>query len=81
MIIKVTEDDIKKGRPRSACLCPIALAIQRETNTINSVYVGAHYVSTDYKSYILPFEAQEAIRKFDDIGEMEPFEFELKYDF
>jgi len=76
MIIKVTEDDIKKGVRGSACGCPIALAIKRAADAdIVSVYKAECYFKGEI--FELPPEAQYFIRVFDKSLVVSPMEFTL----
>lgn len=45
MRVEVTAEDISRGATRSACLCPVALAVVRAFNThLYGVVVGAGYI-------------------------------------
>jgi hypothetical protein len=77
MLIKVTEDHIRRGRRQSICKCPIALAIMEAVPT-RLLIVGPNVVSIDIGEFLLPKEAQDFIGDFDfEKKKVSPFEFEL----
>lgn len=82
MQITVTQDDIDKGVPRKANLCPLALAIRR---VCSSAFVGNGYASgfpavAGFKDLraMLPPAAEEFRRKFDSHEAVEPISFDLE---
>jgi hypothetical protein len=81
MLIKVTEDHIKNGQPRSACECPIALAIKEATRCLRAG-VGLDRAIIDGRYFDLSKRARDFIRDFDDPNRRSrlftPFEFELE---
>lgn len=62
MKIEVTEDDIRMGRPKSACACPIALALKRAGIKGD---VAENLVCVKRSIYQLPAVASDFIRRFD----------------
>lgn len=83
MLIKVTEDDIKNGKPKDAAECPIALAFMRQVNFIGIISVDCNelvYYSDDIEyTAEMPNNAHDFIINFDgkDV-EVKPFEFEIE---
>jgi len=87
MIINVTQQHIDKGIPRSACECPVALAINEAIgNGYSSVSPIAIYIwpnnvfGEDEKRYTTPIEVAYFIHWFDANGHPtpKPFSFELE---
>lgn len=79
MLIDVTADDVRAGRRRHPCLCPVALAARRATGT--TVFVtradilvgpGQHFIR-----HPLPADLAEHIAAYDRTGVMRPFTFDL----
>lgn len=76
MKISVTQEHIKKGKPRAHCACPVALAIKEVTPwcpMVDSKFV-------EFGSFVmdLPQEVTTFIDLFDHGHPVEPFEFELE---
>lgn len=79
MKIKVTQDDIDKGKRCLINQCPIALAVRRGTG-LPTVYIGAvHFITGKFERVTLPPAAIEFIKKFDQQATVKPFEFELEF--
>lgn len=88
VLVKVTQDHINKGKPKSNCDCAIALAIRSMLPTVVVPYglsrVGVYYrwarvfSSRGWVYPDLPREAQDFIIKFDSGQSVSPFEFELE---
>lgn len=81
MLIKVTEDDIKKGRPCDSGNCPISLAVKRVfpdyDNSVGVEFITVMADNNVYKQYVMPTPAKYALHYFDRGRGMTPFEFEL----
>lgn len=82
MKIKVTKEHIKAGRRKSACYCPVALAVTEAVGSL--AYVCQDRINTfkkdynhDYQEYTATNEVAEFIHSFDNNGSPDPFEFEL----
>lgn len=76
VIINVTANDIKYGKPRMTTSCPIARAVKRRT--IGNFYsVGADTCWINEDIIFLPSEARDFIVKFDRGREVKPFKFTL----
>ena len=81
MKIKVTDDNILYGRIASDTECPIALAIKGACAPgalAVMVYPTEIYVNGVY--YRVPDRVERKIIRYDDTGQMKPFDFELEYD-
>lgn len=85
--VKVTESDIKKGIRFSSSHCPLSIAIARSTG-LDYVYVGPNDVvvhkerPSGYTAYtghhfMLPQQAIDFRRDFDDLKHVNPFTFEI----
>jgi hypothetical protein len=87
MKVNVTDGDINYGVQGSFCACPIALALKRkglidvQVNPDCVKFIKLNSDKTmDWYCYDLPSEAQVFIEDYDeedDIGDLEPFDFEL----
>lgn len=82
MLIRVTEEDIREGRPRSICDCPVARAIRRQTG--RPVLVGSFTLGWPGNEVRLesPLAVIEFVSRFDSpLADMRrravPFDFEL----
>lgn len=75
MTIHVTREDIKNGAPRHCQKCPIALAIQRETDKEVSVSGGSVIIGDSL--FMLPYLAKRFIVDFDMDCVPTPFSFDL----
>lgn len=62
--VKITEEHIRSGKPRTITLCPIALAL-KDKFPYSSVRVGADDVSIDDSEYNLSKEARRFVDRFD----------------
>lgn len=80
MKIKVTQEDIEKGERTNACRCPISRALTRMgfNNSVATHHLNIFPKGRIMKTIILPKEAKEFIRKFDNYMAVKPFEFELE---
>lgn len=82
MKIQVTQTDIDNGIPVNSCLCPIALAIARQT-TLQNVEVDSYghrraFIDVgDSKAFPLPDICVGFMEKFDNEQKVKPFSFEL----
>jgi hypothetical protein len=80
MLVKVTQEHVDKGKPKSYTECPIALALAEFTaeGTLPA-YVCASGISLNNEVYRTPAAARRFISLFDSTGpkEVSPFEFEL----
>ena len=82
MLIKVTQQDIKKGIPFIADKCPIALALCRYFDL--EFIVGPHNISFRKKDEVicydtpLPEKAYKFLNQYDTYFDAEPFEFEIE---
>ena len=76
MRIKVTEEDIAEGTRCCNTSCPVANAALR-TSRESTVSCGTASIRIGDRRYILPDSVGARIKRFDETGIMEPFEFEL----
>ena len=92
MKVSVTLEDIRLGKKRNPCWCPIALAIRRASGLKSPIdaepdeaisddsrrcEVGGRTVALRGKVYSLPLEAMFFVAEFDRGNQVSPFEFEL----
>ena len=76
MRIRVTQDDILRGKMASITDCPVARAVRRARGR-GSIEVGSWQAVIAGQVYTLPENAHDAIEEFDDTGIMKPFTFSL----
>ncbi len=76
MKIKVTQEHIERGRPKSDWACPIACALHEQRPTFE-VSVGCYKTLINKVMYALPAKARDFIDDFDSGKPVTPFEFEL----
>lgn len=72
--VKVTKENIEKGRPGECLACPIKLAFM---DLGFEVKVDTKILIYQNQIYELPKEAIYFIDNFDNHREIEPFEFEM----
>ena len=72
--VTVTEEHINKGKQKSLCDCPIALAVKEQFST-NNVLVGGTLIIDSMCSYYCPDEVLEFIQNFDNDKEVFSFTF------
>jgi hypothetical protein len=77
MLIKVERKHIDQGESRSARTCMVALAIHDATGVEVAVTKSQVRCGIERK-YPLPDHVQDAIDRFDDGQDVEPFEFEME---
>lgn len=90
MKITVTQEDIREGARANCLKCPIALALERALKPLLELDIwyrvqvnedNVEITNTGAESgrfaALLPEEAEEFIRRFDNRQPVEPFEFEL----
>lgn len=78
--IEVTSEDIANGIRMRACLCPVAIAIQRITKRYAGVcqsYVDFPDENGRLVTLNAPTSVNDFIKKFDSSKEVEPFIFQL----
>src|SRR5687767_6404062 len=65
--INVTENHIKRGKPKDSSCCAITLAARPLIKLLYRTYIGTSVcgVTIDNKCFKLPIEAKEFMRKFD----------------
>jgi len=67
--VRVTDDDIREGRPEDVCECPIAYGVRRVLTDYTRIEVGNDNLVIENDSYALrvslPDEARDFIRRFD----------------
>jgi len=70
--VDVLQDDIKKGKPRCPCVCPIALAVKRavEVDTIAIWGRGLNYINGI--KYRLCDTGSDFVYNFDKYEEVKP---------
>lgn len=73
--ISVTENDIRNGRRRDRCDCPIARAVRRTLN--NMAVVTAAGIFTSDAKYRHTDASMEFMLDFDQGFDVQPFTFEL----
>lgn len=76
MKIQVTREDIKDGQRGNYRSCPIAIAASRAFDC--PVTVGLVSFGTEAWHCLLPQEAKDFVRKYDNRIAVEPFEFEIE---
>lgn len=80
--IKVTQDDIRRGKPIDPCGCPIAIAIHRATGDANLRVGGEHLWTTTQDCFgwqvPLPPDALAWRRAFDRRERVSPFTFTIE---
>lgn len=77
MIIAVTQEHINAGQRCMPKSCPVALAIA--ALGFEDVSVGGMYISLKGRALLcVPSRVSNFIDAFDNHGEVEPFEFELR---
>ena len=82
MKIKVTQEDIDKGIRHSPGSCPVARAINRQSEKDNaSVGLSCIYFYNigGFSETPTPLDAALFINKFDQRQPVKPFEFELEF--
>lgn len=88
MKIKVTKEHIAKGLPNKVDCCPVHLAFRDALPDVDpeSFRIDCYYTAERTEGYIefdngeyanLPSEVSEKIAHFDNVVEMQPFEFEI----
>lgn len=73
--IEVSREDIQRGIPKSACYCPIALALKRAFPNSHIKVTGTLFI--DGRRFSLPAICNTFMGAFDTNKAVEPFEFEL----
>ncbi len=80
-LIRVTQEDIRKGNRESKTNCPVAIAISRVFPRMHPLLVGSTMgilgVFTGIKFIDLPRSAVRFIKKFDSCKAVKPFNFYL----
>lgn len=78
MIISITAQDIRRGKPAMPGICPVALAVKRAFRT-SDIAISSFHIYKDGESaiYDLPEDAIDWILRFDEGKDCEPFNFEL----
>jgi hypothetical protein len=76
--VTVTAQDIAGGRRNNGCACPVAAAIMRAMNARWGVIVGPGGPPLPARSLRLPAYVAEAVKRFDEAGEMTPMGFDLE---
>lgn len=74
--INITEQDIKRGQPKVACACPIALAAKRASGK-SFVHAGPSEIIIGQKRGATPLPAMDFMLYFDTGRKVLPFEFQL----
>ena len=77
IVVKVTREDIRKGRPGMWHMCPVALALNRAIGGAWSVD-GRCAENKDGGRIALPHNVIDFIRRFDELIEGSPFEFHVE---
>lgn len=78
--IKVTGEDIEKGRPRNGERCPIARAAKRVLKKVSSVSehnIIFHHTTDNAGDCQLPRAANRFVNRFDDDKTVKPFTFQV----
>lgn len=81
--VKVEWKHIFGGQRRSACWCPVALAIQEQLKPVCVTYPHVKVGQTKYRfgavddDFLLPDQVREFVAAFDGFVSVTPFEFEL----
>lgn len=80
MTIKVTQEDIDKGKPKDTWNCPIARALFRATGWKWVVRANDYYRLAPARLYAeLPECARQFVSDFDEYRVVRPFEFEIEF--
>ena len=84
VVIDVTEEDNREGKPGSCGACPIALASKRAFPDADKVHVDTQYIEIIKDGRIiataeLPDEAVAFIEEFDSSIPVKPIRFTLKF--
>lgn len=84
VLIKVTLDDIKNGKPTIADQCPISIACRRIFPTANFIRITPlnlvySFKSVKYGLIPLTLPVVKKIAEYDATGKMTPFEFEIDW--
>lgn len=79
--IRVLKEDIRHGKLRDSCLCPVALAVERELKRA-SISVDYGYITADYgNKTVVIYKTPEIVHRFmvsyDHHRFVAPFSFEL----
>lgn len=77
MKIKITQEDINKGRPGSPTACPIAQGLKRMGFRRPQVCNSVHCSGWGTLWVDLPLKALKFVGDFDNVKRVKPFEFEL----
>lgn len=77
MLVKVTQDDIDKGKRKRACFCPVALALNRDAPRGGWSVSDIMLVDGDGNLYAAPINVSSFVMDFDRGLSVQPFEFEL----
>lgn len=81
LTITVEQHHIDSGETFNCRKCPIALAI-REVLPEHHIAIGTRFADIDDEDYLLPKEAQQFVRDFDDKLKVGPFTFTMeKYEY
>jgi len=79
--IDVTMQDIQKGQPKTACDCPVALAIKRNPKVVNAIVTYDKITVFIHDQAWYDMEVPEIVghflNKFDRYELVEPFSFTL----
>lgn len=85
IMLNVTDEDIKQGKPGDPCACAVALALTREFQqpcTVGSSYAYVHSFddpNNDPKYYItLPYQVRAFISDVDADIKVQPFSHQLE---
>lgn len=77
MIIHVTQDHIERGTKCNCYACPVALALNEQTDEAWQVTFVGLFSDITRKRLSVPKAVKEFIRAFDAELQVAPFEFEL----
>lgn len=80
MIIKVTQENIDKGIPCSACNCAVSLGAREAIPNNKSVGASGRNLFINGRSFLLPSHVIKFIFDFDRKLPVEPMEFEINYE-
>lgn len=76
--VQVTAEHIKVGKPGDPCFCPVYLALCAAGVPVYEVNTDSFFLEWYTHEVVMPEEAIERIDRFDSLGVMEPFSFEVE---
>lgn len=75
--VEVTRDHIDRGMPRSACHCPVSIALS-EKMSVDDIYVTKSHVWINNTSYVTTNNLRRFLLRYDTGRKVVPSKFTLK---